>query len=299
MYQGISLNLGIPITPSVVYRYKGASEMNFDPVTETGTYASGDEIGTVEYKGGGGSGVWLGAAFAPFSEAYAKQHQATYRLDIAMRTPNKKKTLWSADDKGRGAAPGGFGFRLAGAFSSDHGAVEPWMEFEYVREGKVSVDVIDDEGILQVSGLEVRPSSALSIRGGIELIALDDPEREIRVSFGFHMGAGYHTWSDVPSGLYLPDVLDQSRSVAVTSSDYISLLGGFNLESDITRWVGLKLGAEGRFYSPRYLEHVYPVFTTVDTFGLFFAVDLIGKIRQPDAVSVAEPAPDLGPEPDF
>ena len=84
---GVAVYLGLPITASLTHTFPAAAQMLFDPVNGGGTYINGAIIEGPTYRGGGATGFWIGAAFAPLSEQYRRHFGITWRLDLAYRTP--------------------------------------------------------------------------------------------------------------------------------------------------------------------------------------------------------------------
>src|SRR5687768_2412538 len=138
---GISARVAIPVTAAWSLSWTEPSSMQYDPVTGSGTYVGGAVIDEPpSLSGGGVQGVWIGAAIAPFSESYALSQQVTWRVEAAFRTPSGN-TMWSADGGRRGAAPGGSAWLLSAAFSTNRGVAQPYLVFQTLLEGAVTIDV--------------------------------------------------------------------------------------------------------------------------------------------------------------
>jgi hypothetical protein len=276
-YTGIAVNLTLPTTVFLRHAYNGTSEMLFDPATGSGSYEFGDPVsGTTQFNAQGIDGVWIGAAFAPFSERYKRGHQVTWRLDARLRT-GSKNTLWSAEGNGRGSAPGGTAFNLGAAFSADKQLTSPYLDFQYVHEGRTTVDIVDEDGNTWLTGAELKAPDTLNLVGGFQVVGFK--EEDSMLAFDLNMNFGYVGWSDVPSGLYLPDVLDSSRNIVVSGGDYLTTGGGFGVNGHITKYAGVRTGFTANYILPHHLEHPYDVRTGATTFKLAWNVSIMGKLR--------------------
>lgn len=279
--EGIALVLDLPHTPFIRYSFPEATEMIFEPVSEGGTYSFGETLQKPpDFYGSGIDGIWIGAAVAPFSESYDRNHQVTWRLDLAYRTASSTN-IWTAGETGdkRGAAPGGSALKVSAAFSRDSGIVVPFMKFELVRENKLSLDIHNEDGELVTSGLQVAPPSSIDLVGGLEVVTFEDAEDGSRIAFEIFGGFGYRTWGDIPSGILLPSVLDTSRDIPVSVGDHLTLWAGTGFDYQIMEYVRLHTTVGGRYFTPHRLEHVYPVSTSLDTFGVDWSFGAEGRFR--------------------
>lgn len=278
--QGLAVTLDLAVTPSLVYRYPDARSMIIEPLTGSGSYLSGDpspEAPTV--RASGLDGIWLGVAAAPLSESYSAAQRASWRLDAALRTPSKRRNLWTAPNGKRGAAEGGTAFRLAGAFSTERGVTSPWLRTEWIHESRVKIDVIDEDGVTWASGLELRPASTFTTDLGVELTAYEDPETDTHAGVELFLGAGYRSWEDIATGVYLPNVLDGARAIPVTVGDTLSARAGTGVDVLIQSVARIRSGLTLTYRMPYRLEHVYDVRTSADTLevGWSFEVSGIGR----------------------
>ena len=166
--EGLALVVAVPHTPFLRASYSEATQMIFEPVSGGGTYTFGDPLNKPpQFTGSGIEGVWLGAAFAPFSERYKRRQLVTWRIDLAYRTANKRSFYTAGEGGGkRGAAPGGSAFKVGAAFSSNRGITNPYLDVEYIRENKVVLDVFDDDGTAVASQLELQPPSKVDTVAG-------------------------------------------------------------------------------------------------------------------------------------
>jgi hypothetical protein len=90
------------------------------------------------------------------------------------------------------------------------------------------------------------------------------------------LGAGYRTWEDIASGVYLPNVLDGARSIPVTVGDTLSARAGTGFDVEIQQIVRIRGGLVFTYRMPYRLEHVYDVRTSADTLQIGWSLELSG-----------------------
>lgn len=277
---GVALTLGLSMTPGWSWKYPDARAMLLEPVEGGGSYAFGEvQADSPTVQGGGTNGIWLGLGVTPFSEAFEQNHKVTWRLDGSFRTGNKKNR-WTVIDGKRGAAPGGTALRLSGAFSRRGGPAEPYLRARWHKESKVTTDVVDMDGVVWATGLELRPASTVDLLGGTEIIAAENGESVTTVDV--FIGFGYRSWEDVPSGLLLPNVIDASKGIAVTHGETIQGIAGLGLNIQYTRNLRSSAGARFEYALPHTQEHVYDVATSPDSFGIGWYVSITGVLAVDD-----------------
>lgn len=277
---GFAVTLAADTTPYAGISWSSATSMGYDPVRETGTYTVGESIEVPQIQGRGFNGLWLGAALQPFNESWKRNHQTTWRIDLAYRTGNKNATFWTEDGDGwRGAAPGGPAFRVVGAFSADNGSANPYVQGIFQHEGRVDVDVSDASGAIVAPGLSIRPGTDFDLIGGIEVVGYHDAATEDRFAVDLRLGVGYRSFRLLPSGMYLPDVLDASKSLLITQSDRLVARGGMGFDGHIRKYVSLRVGADFVYDMPYRIEHVYEARTSGDAFTVEIGTRLNVRIR--------------------
>ncbi|MCA9492298.1 MAG: hypothetical protein KC621_20335 [Myxococcales bacterium] len=280
---GVALTLDLALTPSLTFTYADSRTMIVEPEDGSGSYLAGEAVAApVEIRAGGLTGFWVGAAFAPFSETYAKGQQSSWRIDAALRPPSASRNLWTTVDAKRGTAPGGLGMRVGGAFSVDRGVGNPWVQAVYQSEGRVAVDVVDENGNQWATELAVKPASTLLTRFGVAIEGWEDPDLGAAFAVDLYLGGQYQTWQDVASGVYLPNVLEGGRSIPVTSGDSLAGIAGIALDAAVNEYVQIRAGSEFTYRTPYTLEHVYDVQTSADTWqiGWFFQVQGMGSFKR-------------------
>ncbi|MFT4626025.1 MAG: hypothetical protein ACI8PZ_004696 [Myxococcota bacterium] len=295
--RGLAANIGLEHSAGFTFRYPDARPMIFEPTTGAGTYLFSRPNGDAEVDAAGVTGVWLGLAATPYSELFDKQHLATWRFDVALRPGSPKRNLWTAKNGKRGPAPGGTGIRLAGAFSRDLGVGNPYMQFEYLHEGAVTVDLEDEEGKVYARRVELKPASTVEVTGGVEIVAWRQAETGQRASADLSLTAGYRTWQDVGSGVLLPNVLDGSRQIAITEGEAIYVRGRIGADVHAMDAVRTRLGATLGWQTPTRPEHVYQVTTTPGTVTIGWFLTVEGRAPFSDLFGAAESPPPVAPDP--
>ncbi len=276
-YRGIIATIGLPITIQQQITFPAARQMLYEPITGEGSFTNGQPIEVDPLVSGGLQGAWFGAAFVPFSEDYDRSLPVTARFDLAVRTGGRNQTLYSAS---RGAAPGGPALRIAGAFSTRQGIANPYLTIDYINELASDVgEVVDRDGNVWATDLSLKPGSRLDVIGGAELVAFEREETRSRLAIDLHLGIAYRSWEDRASGFWLPDVLEPSRSIAVTRGDYVVVRGGAGIDYHLNRWMGLRLGAEGRYFTPHTIESAYRVRTDGQSFQVAWNLGIVGRVR--------------------
>jgi hypothetical protein len=280
-YHGIAVTVGLPVNIQQQIRYPTAREMLYEPVLDTGSFRNGAELtAPPAFDSGGVAGIWLGAAFAPISTRYKRSLPLDTRFELAVRTPGRKNTMYGPT---RGGHPGGAALRIAAAFSARSRNVDPYITFNYTQEFDALVDsVVDNSGRTVATDITMRAPSVFDARAGAELILRDDPARWSLVTLDLYLGVGHRSWSDRASGFHLPDVLSTSQDISVTQSGHVVARGGAALRYEVNRWVGFRLGAEGRYITPHVIEHVYAARTDTQSYEVGWSLALVGRIRLKD-----------------
>ena len=282
-FKGAAVVIGLEVTPSWSWRYPNARTMLLEPVDGGGSYLFSEpdtEGEPYTVKGGGLTGVWLGAAFAPFSEKLFPKQKVSWRVDFGVRPGNKKSNRWTYKNGKRGAGPGTTGIRIATAFSRRGGVAEPYVRMRYQHEGKAEIELVDANGTVTNPAFVVDPASTVEIIGGTGVLASKlqkDPS-----FFDVHLGAIYRTWEDLPSGMLLPNVIGAAKAVPVTHSESITGVFGIGVNLAFGPNVSADLGVEGTYTVPHRQEHLFDVTTSPDTFGVNWHVGIKGTLSKAD-----------------
>jgi len=280
---GLAVWFRVDTTLTTAVAFTDPHEMLYDPVTETGTYQGSETLPGSEdsyrRRGGGLDGLWIGVGAGPFSESWRISHQTTWRLDVGFRTPNPNNTFWTSSGQHRGAAPGGSALLLRGAWSQENEPVDAYLVGRVLYEGRVTVDVTDDDGTTIASDVTVKPATEIDVTAGMELIAGRDASRGERFAFDLFCGFGYRSYAQIPSGVLLPHVLEHSLGEPVHRSAHVLGTAGLGLVYHLNQYFGARLAGSGTYATPHRLEDVYPVRTGYDTVVVGIQASVEGHLR--------------------
>lgn len=261
---GAALFFEVPWYAGTKVSYADATDMAIDPTTDSGTMVDTDVLDPQpEVYGQGAGGAWLGLRGTPFSETLFADRgdKVTWLVEVGYRFQDKS-SFWTSDSAGqRGAGPGAAAFRLATAFSTTIKWNQPYVELSMTRT--VPMRVIDDTG-LQADQI-IQPSSSYDLVAGTEIVAVSRESSGARFAIDLRSGFGVRSWQDIPSGTYLPSVLDVSSTLTATESEHTYVNGGLELKYRVMEWVQLDLGAGVGTIMPHQVEHFYPVSTGMGT----------------------------------
>lgn len=259
---GVAVFARVPHFLSSRVSYGTRSEMVYDPGTGSGTYV-GTTTGTegVAVDGAGLGGIWFGVRGTPFSESFEKRNSATtWLLEGAIRTGDPTN-FWTVDDTGkRGAGPGGTAARLHTAFSTTLGNTASYVTGTYVGEGKHKVTIVTPDGVSR-GEVEVDPANHGDIRIGIELLAGRNAASGALFIFDLHLGVAYDAFAQIPSGFYLPNVLEVGAGAAVQQSEQLEGGGGIAAHWRPFENLQITLNGDLGYHMPQRIEHPYPVYT--------------------------------------
>jgi len=286
VWNGVVVTVGLPIDVQQKISYperdgvSGAREMIYEPTTGQGSYASGQPITSTPIVSGGLQGAWFGVAAAPLSESYAFGIPVSSRLDIAVRTPGAKSTMYGPN---RGGSPGGAALRLAAAFSTKRGRANPYFAFDYTHEFKATApQVVLNDGTIVGTDIAVKGADKVDARTGAEIVLSEKPGTDSRVALDLYAGVGYRGWAAQPSGFWLPSVLDTTVGQSVSSGPYLLFRGGGAVDVHLNKYVGLRLGAEGRYITPYTVESAYDVHTDTGGYEVGWTFGVVGRVRGKD-----------------
>lgn len=278
---GVAVTVGAELAPSMRVGFtEDGVAMVYDPVTDGGTYAGGPALPEPPVASASGLvGLWLGVAVGPYGRWMKQPDPYSWRLDLAVRFPNGGGTFFEAGDDRRGVAPGGTAFRLAGAFATERDFAEPYVSASYQHEGRVTVDVGDPDRGVTAPETSLQAPSAFDVRFGAELIASEDREVGLRVAVDLYAFGGYRTPARVGSGVFLPSVLDASRTIAVTTSEHLLVGAGMGLVIHPVKSFGIRLAGDVAALTPHRIEHVYAAQYGAGTHVIGVRAALTGRWR--------------------
>ena len=284
VYTGAAVFFQIPQYAADKVYFLSGSVMAFDPLQDSGTSAGTEPLTTLpEVSGGGLGGAWLGIRGAPFHRELFSQRgdRSSWLLEFGYRFKDKSN-LWTLNDQGkRGGGPGASAMRFTTAFSTAHRRTEPYLRFDFIRTGKITVDLYDASGAISGTQVALNPASTINLVAGAEHLLTEYGEDGARLSIDFRGDVQYRTWQDIPSGLYLPSVLDASSGIAATQDEALTARGGVGLHWRPLEYVQVDLGGGAGLTSPYQIEHLYSVQTGLGAWNWYMTAGLRFRARDP------------------
>lgn len=260
--RGLALGVQLPVVIDERLVWSQAHHMVYDPTLGGGSMLGTDALEPLPMSEGGGlAGPLFVLRAAPFhSDLYTSRSDRTsWVLEAGYRLQDKSSFYQLKDDGSRGGGEGSDAVHLRTAWSTERRSNRPYLEAVFDKTLTVPTDLRDDDGAVVVTGAAVRAPSRFALRAGTEIPALR--RDEVEVAFDLRARAGYRSWADIPSGLYLPDVLTASHSVLVTQGDAIWMMGGLGLRIRATDLLDVRLGGDFGTETPSTVEHTYDVTT--------------------------------------
>ena len=218
-------------------------------------------------SGAGPGGTWIGVKGTPFSQTLFPERpdRMTTLLELGYRFSDWTNFYTTSDQGSRGGGPGSAAWRASAAFSTTHHHADPYLKFTYEHDQAMVEDVKDDTGAVLVSDATVNPADNLETLLGAELRTYENETSGAALDFDFFVRAGYTTWQDVPSGIYLPSVMASSDGQVVTQSDMLYARGGVGVDWQVMEYLEWDVAGEAGTRSGHRLEYPYDV-STGDSF---------------------------------
>ena len=281
---GLGLVVEIPHWVEDGIGFTDGQQMEFDPLNDDGTLVGTSPMaGMPVVSGGGLGGTWIGVRGAPFHQEAFKNRvdRFSWVLEAGYRFKDKS-SFWGFNDSGaRGGGPGASALRLVSSFSTTYNRTSPYLSTSLVRTGRITTTANDATGVSSGQELVIRPSSTMVVTTGAEIMASEYGEDGGRVAVDLRSTLTYNSWQDVPSGLFLPSVLDASRATIVTQDETISLTGGVGVNWRMVDYLQLNVGGGAGVTSPHQLEHLYDVSTGLGAWQWYVATSLRFRARDP------------------
>ena len=283
---GAALFVDVPHTVYQSVEAQQWSKMVYDPATETGSYlGTATEEDVTVARGNGIGGVWIGAKGTPFSELFtSRRNRATLLLDFAVRTPNDNNwfAIKEASTTGglgtRGVGPGGVGIQVGGTASTTQGKVEPYLSFAYVDNLPVTVNITKDDGTPLWNNCTIDPANTVDASFGAEFVAGQNENSGSRTAFDLHLATHWERYSETPTGLELPGVL-QPEAGLVQKAEALEMGGGLGVDLRFMKYLELDLFGNALYRLPQRLESPYPVYTGDDTLHVLAGAKLNIRVR--------------------
>ncbi len=260
---GVGVYVELPHWAKQDVSVTGATQMVYDPSTDSGTYSGTNALadGSVA-KGSGVGGAWIGVRGTPWSEQFKDRNRVTWLLEGAVRTPDSTN-FWGG--KERGAGPGGLGWRLHSAFSHQRGASSPYFAVTWTQNRPLEVDTFRADGAPLATAVTVDPADTLRLRIGTENTASQQADTGAELRFDLHLTVDYASPSTVPSGVFLPSVLDTTAGTAVQHAERLAAGAGLGVTWRPMRNAELRVYGDAGTQLAQRQEHPYTVRTGGDT----------------------------------
>ncbi len=260
--RAVSLVLQLPVVMTERVNWTSANQMVFDPNLQTGSLAAADPMQPLPLlKGGGLAGPTIMLRAAPFHEQLYTGHadRTSWVLEAGYRFRDKS-SFFRVDQAGkRGGGEGAAALHLRSAWSTTRRTNRPYVEATFDKPFTVPTPLRAEDGTVLTAGAAVRPATRFTARVGTEVPAYDRDDTQVFVDLRSHVG--YRSWQDLPSGTYLPDVLEASRAVLVTQGDALWITGGLGVALRLDDRVDVRVGGDFGTETPYTVEHPYDVTT--------------------------------------
>lgn len=260
-WHGLAVTVAMPHWVGESVRFSDARAMAFDPAANSGTMVDTGSLGNPDpVTGSGVGGAWLGLRGTPMHQDIfaSRGDRVSWVMDVAYRFRDQTPFWTYGPRDKRGGGPGAGAFRFRTLVSTTHNRSSPYLVADLTRSFRLETDIVDDSGQTVATGMTIQPASSVAMTLGTEINAVEYGQGA-RLDIDLRSRFGYRSWQDLPSGTFLPSVLDSSQGVTATMSEtsYLTLGGGVHwrfidyLQLDILGDVGVNTG--GR------VEHHYPV----------------------------------------
>lgn len=262
VYHGLGIFIELPQVASEGVKYTDARAMALDPRADVGTMVGGDALSELDVRRGSGVvSPWIGLSGTPMSPTLfpSRGDRTTWKIDLGYRFKDQTNFWGYGPRDVIGGGPGASALRLRTAVSSSYRKAEPYAVVDLVRTGRLTTDIVDEDGVVVAKDLELRPASSATMRAGVEWLVATYGEDGARVSLDAHAQMAYRGGQQLPSGVYLPSVLDASEGIVVTMSDRTELIGGGGVNWRFMEYLQLNVGGDFGANSGGRVEHVYPV----------------------------------------
>lgn len=261
----MSADVIIPIG-SEQLQFQNIYEMKYDPLSQTGSYLDTPAIDDLTRKGRGLEGIELALNFYPFhTKIYSNRGDAgNWQMGLVYRTKDSSNFYTVNADGVRGSGIGASGLGVQTAFSNKHTAkvsVEPYLVMKAIRSNSFDSELRGDDGTLYAKSETMTPAHTVDIRGGTEFYLLDDVALASYVTLDLFGEYRYQSFQAIPSGIYLPSILESTQDTIITQTELVSIQGGVGTNVQINSLYGLRLSGQVGFASPQRIEHIYEVST--------------------------------------
>ena len=258
----MSMDVSLPMG-SEKLAFSNVYQMKYDPLTQTGSYLDTPQLDDMERSGNGLQGAELALNFYPFhTKIYSNRGDAgNWQMGVVYRAGDKSN-FFTVDEKGqRGSGIGASAFGIQTAFSNKNKQVEPYLVMKALRSNSFNADLRGDNGTLYASSANIRPANTVDIRGGTELYIKDDVALASYITLDLFGEYRYQSFQAIPSGVYLPSILESTQDTIITQTELVSIQGGVGTNVQINSLYAFRLSGQAGFASPQRIEHIYEVNT--------------------------------------
>ena len=243
--------------------FTNAYQMKYDPLTETGSYLDTPTIEDLSRSGTGFEGTQVGLYFYPF---HTKIHSnrgdvGNWQMGIVYRARDKSNFFSPNAEGNRGSGIGAQGFGLHTAFSKKNKGVEPYLSIKAIRSSSWEGEIRDDAGTLYEDSATFEPNHTVNVRGGTEIYLYDDVPLASYVTLDLFGEYNYASFQSIPSGTFLPTVLDSTRDSIISQTELVSIQGGIGTNVQISSIYSFRFSGQAGLVSPQRIEHIYGIST--------------------------------------
>jgi hypothetical protein len=256
----LSLSMKIPYNYQKLF-FSQTHVMEFEPSISTGTYLGSEEGAKVRRAGQSLGGIWFGLNALPFHERIHSDRGDTvsWKVGIGYKLRAQHNFLSPSEDGSRGGNLGASALTLHTAFSKHTSIGQPYLTMDLELCSPWNDDIRNEKGKVVIKNAKIDPANHADFRAGAEVFAWEDTALGHHLGLDFYGKFGYEGWQDVPSGIYLPSVLESTEDMVVTQTERMYAQGGLGLNFQLYTLSFLRLYGEMGVMSPQVIEHVYQV----------------------------------------
>ena len=258
----MSADIRLPIG-SEKLSFSNIYEMKYDPLSQTGSYLDTPGIEDITRTGNGLQGTELALNFYPFhTKIYSNRGDiGNWQMGVVYRTGDKSN-FYTVDDSGaRGSGIGASGLGIQTAFSNKNKHVEPYLVMKALRSNPFTAEIRGDDGTLYEADETFSPANTVDIRGGTEFYLKDDVALASYITLDLFGAYRYQSFQSIPSGIYLPSILESTQDTIITQTELVSIQGGIGTNVQINSLYAFRVSGQAGFASPQRIEHIYEVNT--------------------------------------
>lgn len=258
----MSLKTNFPVGFQSV-SFQDVHQMQFEPLEEIGTYINTPATEDYKISGSGLEGIELSLHFYPFHKKIFNERGDTgnWNVGILYRAPDNTNFYSPSESGKRGSGVGAQGFGLETSFSKRKQHLEPYLQIKGLKSSAFDGSIRTASGKTLKQSTEFQPASTVDIRGGSEFFVWEDVAMASYVTVDLFGEYHYQSFQQIPSNIYLPNVLETTWDNIITQTEVISFQGGIGTNVQLNSVYGMSLAGKVGYASPQQVEHIYPVNT--------------------------------------